>query len=46
MYTLKTDSEGESGGADEGLRRYKDMLATLGYASDHHEDSIVGDGIT
>ena len=42
VYTLKTDSEDESDGVGEGIRRYKNMLATLGYTSDHHEDITVG----
>ena len=44
MLTLRIGSEEKSGGVDEGLRRYNDMLATLGYASGHREDSAVGDG--
>ena len=44
MLTLRIDYEEKSDGADEDLRRYNDMLATLKYTPDHREDDAVGGG--
>ena len=46
ILTPKTDPEEKSDGVEEGFRRYNDMLATIRYAADHHEDGAVGDGAT
>ena len=43
MLTIRVDSEEESDCVDEGIRRYNDMLAVIGYAPGHHEDDTVED---
>ena len=44
MLTLRVDSEKKSGGVNEGIRRYNDMLATLGYTPGHDENDTAGGG--
>ena len=44
MLTLRIYSEKRPDSANEGLRRFNDMLAALGYTPDHREDGAVGDG--